>query len=176
MSGRWLSGGPLPELDQLALSPPSSHVLSNHQSSKSSDARFNSHSSLGSSSTAEQPIILSREMMIGARSDQCCSTSPNSQQLIPQWPNTFSTDSGLFDRNRDDHRKRKRNRTMQSCLPCHTNKRKCVDCFFSKSFFCLFLFIAPSLLPTKLVAWIPLSICFNLSILSNVKSWCIYPY
>ncbi|POW02529.1 hypothetical protein PSHT_12071 [Puccinia striiformis] len=25
----------------------------------------------------------------------------------------------------DDHRRRKRNRTMQSCLPCHTNKRRC---------------------------------------------------
>lgn len=125
MSRAWLPGPPLPEIDQLVLSPTSSHTLSNlpnHQSSKSSNARFNSHSSLGSSSTSEQPILLSQEMIMGARSDHCCPNTPNSQQLNHQWPNTFGNDSGSF---RDDHRKRKRNRTMQSCLPCHTNKRKC---------------------------------------------------
>ncbi|KAH9807575.1 hypothetical protein DFH28DRAFT_1004479 [Melampsora americana] len=127
MSRAWLHEPPIPQLDQLALSPTSSHTLSAlaNQPSKPSNARFNSHPSLGSPSTTEQSILLSQEMIMGARSDQCCSNTPNSQQLIHPWPNSFGNEPGLYDRNHDDHRKRKRNRTMQSCLPCHTNKRKC---------------------------------------------------
>jgi hypothetical protein len=31
---------------------------------------------------------------------------------------------GVDEEEKMDHRKRKRNRTIQSCLPCHQNKRK----------------------------------------------------
>lgn len=38
-------------------------------------------------------------------------SGPSSAELIKEEP--------------DDHRKRKRNRTIRSCVPCHNHKRKC---------------------------------------------------
>lgn len=46
-------------------------------------------------------------------------------------PINLHSDGGVEEHDHDvreekiDHRKRKRNRTIQSCLPCHQNKRKC---------------------------------------------------
>ncbi|KAA1109084.1 hypothetical protein PGT21_032859 [Puccinia graminis f. sp. tritici] len=57
------------------------------------------------------------------QSPQSFSLSSSQPAMSPSGQTTSTLAS--FTAHPDDHRRRKRNRTMQSCLPCHTNKRRC---------------------------------------------------
>lgn len=66
----------------------------------------------------------------GARGGSRSRSSTNSMPAAPVTQLSSEGDSSVKmeqDEGDDkiDHRKRKRNRTIQSCLPCHQNKRKC---------------------------------------------------
>lgn len=50
-------------------------------------------------------------------------STPSQPNMSPSAQTTSTLAS--FTTHHGDHRRRKRNRTMQSCLPCHTNKRRC---------------------------------------------------
>ncbi|OAV92369.1 hypothetical protein PTTG_02235 [Puccinia triticina 1-1 BBBD Race 1] len=68
----------------------------------------------------EQPYQQQQQPL---HSPQSFSLSSSQPAMSPSGQTTSTLAS--FTPHPDDHRRRKRNRTMQSCLPCHTNKRKC---------------------------------------------------
>ncbi|KAG0141961.1 hypothetical protein CROQUDRAFT_673836 [Cronartium quercuum f. sp. fusiforme G11] len=109
-----------PEFNQLVLSPtqtiPSLQNKPQNQNSRHSNGRF----------SLPQVNLISPEMILSTNPAQSTSAATgSSQQVLNYRTNSLNNSSAAFDRSQDDHRKRKRNRTMQSCLPCHTNKRKC---------------------------------------------------
>lgn len=61
------------------------------------------------------------------RADESVNETPTSDPLVTVVPGSSSAPNVANDAGfKGDYRKRKRNRTIQSCLPCHQNKRKVI--------------------------------------------------
>lgn len=59
------------------------------------------------------------------RADDSVNEAPSSEPVTATGPTGTSASAAATDASgKGDYRKRKRNRTIQSCLPCHQNKRK----------------------------------------------------